>query len=117
MFMRGRHVHLYMTGFIEDDPSLSTTLFSFLLLTRGIGNILSTPISTVLQHTKAIDTHLRLRQPTSGFEVANGQFEAMIVYAGTCFAGAAVVAVIGWYFDRRTNSHRVAASMHPQSLG
>ena len=81
----------------EDDPSLATTMFSFLLLTRGVGNIFSTPISTALQHARlAITT-----KPGTGFAVASGQYNAMIVYAGTCFAGAAAVAMVGWSLDKR----------------
>ncbi|KAL1686371.1 major facilitator superfamily domain-containing protein [Schizophyllum commune] len=33
----------------RDDPNLATTLFGWLLLTRGVGNIVSTPISTALE--------------------------------------------------------------------
>lgn len=81
---------------------------SFLLLTRGIGNILSTPISTALLHDQSATSHLRQPHLNSGFAVANGRFDAMILYAGTCFAGAAIVAVIGWAFDRRTRNRRAS---------
>lgn len=84
----------------EDDPSLATTMFSFLLLSRGVGNILSTPISTALQHARLAVTRAA-SPPRTGFDVASGQYNAMIVYAGTCFAGAAVVAMVGWSMDRR----------------
>lgn len=76
-------------------------MFSFLLLTRGIGNILSAPISTALQRVKLVVTNSVSDPPKTGFAVASGQYNAMIVYAGTCFAGAAVVAMIGWSLDRR----------------
>ncbi|KAK7462371.1 hypothetical protein VKT23_007972 [Stygiomarasmius scandens] len=35
----------------QDDANLATTLFGYLMLSRGIGNIFSTPISTVLSST------------------------------------------------------------------
>ncbi|KIP09016.1 hypothetical protein PHLGIDRAFT_506278 [Phlebiopsis gigantea 11061_1 CR5-6] len=85
----------------KDDPSLATTMFSFLLLSRGVGNILSTPISTALQHARLALAPATAGPPTMGFAVASGQYNATIVYAGTCFAGAAVVAAVGWSLDRR----------------
>lgn len=103
------NVSLIYSSLIEDDPSLSTTLFSFLLMSRGIGNILSTPISTALQRTHSDAAHLHPVQPKSGFAVAEGRYDAMICYAGTCFAGAAVVAIIGWSVDRRSHSHATSA--------
>jgi len=88
----------------KDDPSLATTMFSFLLLSRGVGNILSTPISTALQHAK-----LAIAQsgstPKTGFAVDSGRYNAVIIYAGTCFAGAAVVAALGWSLDKKRNAN------------
>ncbi|GJE94721.1 MFS general substrate transporter [Phanerochaete sordida] len=88
----------------KDDPSLATTMFSILLLTRGVGNILSTPISTTLQHTKLAIAHGNGSTKT-GFAVDDGRYNAVIIYAGTCFAGAAVVAALGWSLDRKRNVH------------
>ncbi|KAK7462383.1 hypothetical protein VKT23_007982 [Stygiomarasmius scandens] len=54
------------TGFIKksaggglgrDDPNLTSTLFGYLMLSRGIGNILSTPISTVLSSASTSATN------------------------------------------------------------
>lgn len=98
------------TGFVrpiaKDDPTLSTTLFGFLMLSRGIGNVLSTPISTVLSAVvDGVDVgHLRLK---TGLEVAGGRFEKVIVYVGTCFAGAAVVALVGMGAERVGVKRRV----------
>ncbi|KAI0322403.1 MFS general substrate transporter [Amylostereum chailletii] len=84
------------TGFVrliaKDDPELTTSLFSFLLLSRGIGNVLSTPISTALSMEKAPPS----AHEETGFAVAGGRFEKMIVYVGTCFAGVAVIALGAW---------------------
>lgn len=74
-----------------------------MLLSRGIGNILSTPISTALQHV-----HYTMQSNTghkTGFSVAGGQYQDMIIYAGTCSAGAAVIALLGWGLDKRQRSN------------
>ncbi|KAL1727136.1 major facilitator superfamily domain-containing protein [Schizophyllum commune] len=90
------------TGFLrpiaKDDPNYSTTLFGWLLLTRGLGNILSTPISTALEKhvSGSKDATLDI-----GFHVAGGRFEKMIVYTGTCFAAAALVVIIGWGVEKK----------------
>jgi MFS transporter, MCT family, solute carrier family 16 (monocarboxylic acid transporters), member 10 len=83
--------------YAEDDPALMTSIFGYFLLSRGLGNILSTPISTALdsrnsQGDTAAHNH-------TGFQVGNGRFEKMIVYVGTCFACAAAMAVLGWVVD------------------
>lgn len=83
---------------------MSTTLFSFLLVTRGIGNILSTPISTALQRHSSVASTLEHKHVSSGFGVAEGHFHAMIVYTGICFAAAAVVALVGWGFEKRARA-------------
>jgi MFS transporter, MCT family, solute carrier family 16 (monocarboxylic acid transporters), member 10 len=76
---------------------LNTTLFGFLLLSRGIGNVLSTPISTALFQGGGSSIHV----PKVGFDVDGGKYQKMIVYVGTCFAGAAVVSAAGWGVDKR----------------
>ncbi|PVG01314.1 MFS general substrate transporter [Serendipita vermifera] len=90
------------TGFVRqivhEDPMLSTNILSYLMLSRGLGNILSTPISTALSSPHPG----RHRQERLGFDVGAGRFENVILYAGTCFAAAAIVASIGWSFERTT---------------
>ncbi|KAF8122341.1 MFS general substrate transporter [Mycena galopus ATCC 62051] len=95
------------TGFVKplakDDIVMSTTLYGYLLLSRGIGNIVSTPISAKLYaHT---ETHVNAtvvgEAPSIGFGVGDGRFATMIIYVGTCFAGAAGVAALGWMMDVR----------------
>lgn len=68
------------------------------MFSRGVGNILSTPITTSLARTRssgssALSNHF-------GFDVDGGRFEKMIVYAGTCFVGATIVVGTGWAFER-----------------
>lgn len=94
------------SGFIgqvaKDDPQLFTTITSYLMLSRGIGNVLSTPISTAVSKPKAGKTMaLKL-----GFEVGGGKFENIIIYAGTCFAGAVIISGMGWGWDRARSSQR-----------
>ncbi|KAF7364831.1 MFS general substrate transporter [Mycena venus] len=90
------------TGFVRplanDDPAMSTMLYGYLLLSRGIGNIVSTPISAKLSS----QPHNVTGSPeNTGFDVGDGRFEKMIIYVGTCFAGAAGVAALGWAMDAR----------------
>ncbi|KAJ7845365.1 major facilitator superfamily domain-containing protein [Mycena olivaceomarginata] len=90
------------TGFVRplanDDPAMSTTLYGYLLLTRGLGNIMSAPISAKLYS----QSHNITSSPGStGFDVGYGRFEKMIIYVGTCFAGAAGVAALGLAMDVR----------------
>jgi hypothetical protein len=77
---------------------MSTTLYGYLLLSRGIGNIVSTPISAKLYGQAH---NLTGSLESTGFEVGDGRFEKMIIYVGTCFAGAAGVAALGWAMDVR----------------
>ncbi|EIN08159.1 MFS general substrate transporter [Punctularia strigosozonata HHB-11173 SS5] len=85
------------SGFIrplcKDDPTLHTSIFGFLLLTRGLGNIVSTPISTSMYNDSPGHTITHLRM---GYEVGGGRFERMIIYVGTCFTCAAIAASLGW---------------------
>ncbi len=83
--------------FVEDDPSLSTSIFGIFMLSRGVGNILSTPVSTALQRVQFSQSTVSLTgQALNGYKVAGGQYERMIIYVGTCFAGAAVIVATGW---------------------
>ncbi|TFK52161.1 MFS general substrate transporter [Heliocybe sulcata] len=89
------------TGFIKpiakDDPTLSSYMIGLLMLSRGLGNVLSTPISTsLLQGNASNDAHGK-----TGFDVAGGRFERVILYVGTCFAGAAVLAFAGWGMEKK----------------
>lgn len=81
----------------EGDPNLSTSLLGILMFSRGIGNILSTPISTALfRHPADSSTG----HPSLGFKVAGGRYENMIYYVGTCFAGAGGIALLGWGLEQ-----------------
>ncbi|KAJ7644475.1 MFS general substrate transporter [Roridomyces roridus] len=69
------------TGFVRplarDDLAMSTRLYGYLLLSRGIGNIVSTPISSKLFSQVRNTTIIRVE--STGFDVADGRFENMII--------------------------------------
>ncbi|KAJ7125762.1 major facilitator superfamily domain-containing protein [Mycena crocata] len=94
----------FVRPFAKDDPAMSTTLYGYLLLSRGIGNIVSSPISANL-YAHPISANLALNATAGGestgfgFDVGEGRFQRMIIYVGTCFAGAAGVATLGWAMD------------------
>lgn len=81
----------------EEDPIIATTLLGYLMFSRGIGNIVSAPISAKLY----MQPIWRSSVERLGFDVASGRFETMIIYVGTCFAGAAGVAALGWGLESR----------------
>ncbi|KIK63516.1 hypothetical protein GYMLUDRAFT_222609 [Collybiopsis luxurians FD-317 M1] len=94
------------TGFMKpltaNDPNLSTTLFGVLLFSRGMGNIFSTPISSALSgssNSTSIPSSMNNLDDHLGFHVDGGKFEKMILYVGGCFAGAALIALLGWSAD------------------
>ncbi|THH12106.1 hypothetical protein EW146_g7813 [Bondarzewia mesenterica] len=86
------------TGFVrritEDDHSLSITLYGFLMLTRGLGNVLCTLIATSLANISTDATYPKAGD--SGFTLEGGRFHRLILYVGMCYAGAALVALVGW---------------------
>ncbi|KLO06695.1 MFS general substrate transporter [Schizopora paradoxa] len=93
-----------MVGFVRpvstDDPRLATNLIGLLYAVQGIGNILSTPISTSLFHS-APSTKL-LSKTSNHILVAlrAGGYEKMIIYVGSCFAGAGVIAGMGMLAEK-----------------
>lgn len=93
-------------GIAEDDLTLSVNLFALLLFTRGIGNVLSSPISSALSSS----VHAISKEKT-GFDVDSGRYEKLIVYVGTCFGGAAMVTLVGWLKERTAMGERSARSM------
>ncbi|KAF7313006.1 hypothetical protein MKEN_00985500 [Mycena kentingensis (nom. inval.)] len=92
------------TGFVRplahDDATASTTLFGYFLLSRGIGSIVSTPISAHL-YSAASHNGTTTRNGHTGFDVSDGRFKNMILYVGTIFAGAAIFAAVGWGMEEK----------------
>ncbi|KAF9265692.1 MFS general substrate transporter [Marasmius fiardii PR-910] len=94
----------------NDDPRVVTIMIGYLGLSRGIGSILSTPISSALSMGSNNAT-FPVGHETIGFKVEDGKYEKMILYVGTCFAGAALISLVGWIGDRRARlSQDVAGS-------
>ncbi|KIY65753.1 MFS general substrate transporter [Cylindrobasidium torrendii FP15055 ss-10] len=95
------------SGFVrpvaKDDARLVSTLFTYFLFSRGIGNILSTPISSAL---------IRKAASTKANFPVNGKYENMIVYVGTCFAGAASVCVVGFVMSFRKRGGQASGGVH-----
>lgn len=85
-------------SYVVEDPQLSTTLIGYLMFSRGLGNILSTPIATALSRSNS-DTISSLHERL-GFDVGGGKYERVIVYVGTCFAGAAIIALVAWGIEK-----------------
>ncbi|KAF9262951.1 MFS general substrate transporter [Marasmius fiardii PR-910] len=86
----------------HDDPRVVTVIIGYLGLSRGIGNIFSTPISSALSlSSNNTEMFADSRVEAIGFKVEDGKYEKMILYAGTCFAGAALISSVGWIWDRR----------------
>jgi len=73
---------------------MATSMFGYLLFTRGVGNVLSTPIASALRagHNAAATISLS----SSGFQVGDGKYMNMIIYVGSSFAGASCIAALGW---------------------
>ncbi|KAH8823295.1 MFS general substrate transporter [Flagelloscypha sp. PMI_526] len=88
------------SGFVrriaKDDLHLTNSIFGLLLLTRGIADISSTPISTSILSSRDDD-----RTWTLGFNVGGGRYENLILYVGGCFAGASAFAAGAWAVERR----------------
>ena len=70
-------------------------MFGYLNFSRGIGSIVSTPITTAFQHGHSLvrTTHVKV-----GFDVAGGRFREVIIYTGLCFAAGSAVTLYGWVF-------------------
>lgn len=84
------------------------------MLTRGAGNILSATISSQLVAWKAPNSNANStsveaswEHERTGFDVGGGRFEKVIIYVGTCFAGAAGIALLGWGLDVRNRASRM----------
>ncbi|GJE97530.1 hypothetical protein PsYK624_137510 [Phanerochaete sordida] len=92
------------SGFVrpiaKGDPAVAATIINCMMLSRGIGNILSTPISTALQSVKN-DFFRTANAHAAGLTVDGGRFSAVILFTGGCFAAGAIVTVVGWVFSGR----------------
>ncbi|TFL02648.1 major facilitator superfamily domain-containing protein [Pterulicium gracile] len=102
----------FLKSVAKDDHLLAGSLIRYMLFSRGIGQIASTQIAAALMSHSSnyvsqgngIDTPSNstsdgydpMERVKLGFGVGDGRFQNVIVYAGSCFASAAVPVVIGW---------------------
>lgn len=77
----------------KDDHIATSSVYGYYMLTKGIGNILSTPIAISLQKgSRALEGSRNL-----GFDVSDGHYASMIIFTGACFAAAAASSCAGWW--------------------
>ncbi|KLO04984.1 MFS general substrate transporter [Schizopora paradoxa] len=99
-----------MVGFVQpvssDDPRLATNLIGLLSAVQGIGNILSTPIATSLFHSVSKSSSTTTYRAALTALHAGG-YEKMIVYVGSCFAGAGVLAGMGLLAEKSYSGREV----------
>lgn len=92
----GQFAHRISKG----DPSLSMSLYGLFMMTRGLGNILCTPISTALLSTSISSTTAYRSNGEQGATLHQVKWQKLIVYVGTCFAGVSIISLMGWARDR-----------------
>lgn len=101
--MRALHLHLVVLPakrdclLTEGDRTRATSLYSILLFSRGLGNVMSTPISNALAATTSTSAASHVH---TGFDVDGGRYGSMIVYVGTCFAAASMLTMAGFVCER-----------------
>lgn len=93
---------------LEEDRNLYMTLMGILMCTRGLGNVLSTPLATALSSGGSGSGFNATAAVHTGFAVAGGKYRDMIVYVGSCFAAAAGIAVVGWSMEMVGQKRAVA---------
>lgn len=91
------------SGFVRPlsggDPAVAATIINCMMLSRGVGNIVSTPISTALLGVP-MDVARYASARGTGFAVDGGSYTSVIVYTGACFAAGTALSVIGWAVER-----------------
>ena len=78
-------------------------MYGFLFCTRGLGSILSMPISTalVLVLSLSVTDGGGARR---GFALDDGRFAPLIGYIGACFAATTLTSIAGWYWNKVEDS-------------
>ncbi|KAG9311573.1 MFS general substrate transporter [Chiua virens] len=100
------------TSFIRQiarqNIALSMSMYGVMFFTRGLGNVLSTPIATALtpvQSQSIVDDGAK--------QLDHGRFVPLIAYIGGCFAASMLMCIVGWYWER--TDKRAAQQCLPDS--
>lgn len=61
----------------EDDPQLATTLFGLVSFTRGVGSLLTAPVSSFL-----LNHPIDGASKATGFGIDHGKYASLVVFTG-----------------------------------
>ncbi|GAA6035327.1 hypothetical protein JCM8097_008817 [Rhodosporidiobolus ruineniae] len=75
-------------GAVANDPSLTSSLFSLLSLTRGLGSLLSAPVSSALLSHPFPSSSSSAGEKLA-YGVDKGKWGGLVLFVGGCFAVAA----------------------------
>lgn len=75
-------------------------MYGVLMFTRGLGNVLSTPVSTCLAPVQSLSATAIGGGGRQGFALDDGQFARLIAYIGMCYAAATLISVVGWRLEK-----------------
>ncbi|GAA5985913.1 hypothetical protein JCM11641_004826 [Rhodosporidiobolus odoratus] len=74
---------------VQNDPTLTSTLFSLLSLTRGLGSLLCAPVSSALLSHSLPRPVASEQVKTAYTSVSEGKWGGLILFVGGCLAVAA----------------------------
>ncbi|KAL8922799.1 MAG: hypothetical protein Q9208_004924 [Pyrenodesmia sp. 3 TL-2023] len=80
-----------MASTLSPSPALALTTFSYFACMKGIGNIVTGPISSAL---------ISLSPDVDHDVYANGRFKGIVAYSGACMLASAAVMVVWWVSKR-----------------
>lgn len=81
---------------VGGDRAAAVTLYGFAELVRGMGNILSAPISASL-----LNRSLGANSLKGGYGTSSGEYGALIVFCGVMMTGAGLLEAVDEYLLRR----------------
>ncbi|KAH8824906.1 MFS general substrate transporter [Flagelloscypha sp. PMI_526] len=92
----------FLRPLANGDLQTTNTLLGLLLFTRGVGNILSAPVSTSLQNLSGPD--IAKSFGGTAYAIVDAKYGAMILFTGLCFALAALFILGAWATDTNTRT-------------
>lgn len=81
---------LAQSSTLSPSPAMALTTFSYFALMKGIGNVVTGPISSAL---------ISLSPAIHRDAYANGKFKGLVVFSGACMMASAAVMVV-WYVGK-----------------